>query len=486
LLRKKKELAIDQSTQDPEDPEFSLLVEEKKKTIRAINQLGLRVTPAAVAASTSLSINQASFWLNKVAGETGGKLDVAADGTIFYSFESNFEGAYLERGFRKTLLLIGAFLFKALYWAMRVSFGVALVLSLLVILILFILVIVALCSAGGDSGSDVGGFDGFFDPSSLFDAFRWDYSPSISDYPNKYPSSRQQKYHDFNEKHPKGNFFMECFSFLFGDGNPNLNLQEIRWQQIARVIAEYGGVVSAEQLAPFLDGDGSDSGMIMNALAQFNGYPEVTESGNIVYVFPDFLQPHLIPDTSNIITRYFLREDHWRFSAYSMEKWVPVLLLALLNFAGSWWLFKHIATINLLHHAALLIDILLSYAIIFLAIPAIRALTLVFLNKRIDKRNQRRERAWEALKNPSAEVKKEIDEAAKIRDEKWAELNRNKHIIYTTEKDALEQQFEQTQQFANVVKTDSAEKTARAEDPASDEPAEPMNIDEPVKKPASL
>jgi hypothetical protein len=79
---------------------------------------------------------------------------------------------------------------------------------------------------------------------------------------------------------------------LFGDGKPNSNLQKLRWQHIATTIKANGGVVSAEQLAPFLDGDTSDSGMVMSALAQFNGHPEVTKSGFIVYVFPDYISEH--------------------------------------------------------------------------------------------------------------------------------------------------------------------------------------------------
>jgi len=38
---------------------------------------------------------------------------------------------------------------------------------------------------------------------------------------------------------------------LFGDGNPNANLEERRWQQIATVIRNSGGAVVAEQIALF-------------------------------------------------------------------------------------------------------------------------------------------------------------------------------------------------------------------------------------------
>lgn len=424
-------------------------MEEKKETISAIKKLQFKLTPADLAANSRLSINQASFWLNKVAGETKGNLEVAGDGTIMYSFSPHFEEAYIKRGFRKIFLWIAVFLFKALYWAIRVSFGLALILSILVIVVLITLIIVAAVAAmfgdnngGGDLGD--GGFDimgGFFDPNLLFDIFNWNWSPGISYYPNSVPSRRQQKYQDFNENHPKGNFFYECFSFLFGDGAPNSNLQEIRWTQIARVIKEYGGVVSAEQLAPYLDGDGSDSGMIMSALAQFNGRPEVTPSGFIVYVFPDFIDPASSPQLPRMDRELYLREDHWRFSAYSVDKWSVVLVLALMNFAGSWWLFKHIATINLLQHVAVLIDVLLSYAALFLLIPAIRFLVLLWLNSRVDARNERRRAALAVLQNPTADISKELAEAAQVRAEELAKIQPDRRIIYNTQLDYLEQQF---------------------------------------------
>ncbi|NJL10553.1 MAG: hypothetical protein HC908_11355 [Calothrix sp. SM1_7_51] len=40
---------------------------------------------------------------------------------------------------------------------------------------------------------------------------------------------------------------------MFGDGNPNPNKNELRWQAIATVICNHQGVVTAEQIAPYLD-----------------------------------------------------------------------------------------------------------------------------------------------------------------------------------------------------------------------------------------
>lgn len=443
------QLALD--SLDPDDPEYSLLMPDKRKALDAI-KTNLRTTAPQLATTSGLSIDSATYWLNKIAGETGARLDVAKDGTVYYAFKPNFAGIYKLRGRRKAILLAGAFLFKLLYWVVRVSFGVALVLSVLIIVVLFVaLIVLAIASifdSGGGGGHDLGSGDsgsggsGFFDLHFLTDILSWDYSPSHTQYYNSLPSSQRDRYTDFIEKHPKGNFFLECFSFLFGDGAPNSNLQKIRWHQIALLIQSNGGVVSAEQLAPYLDGDTSDSGMVMSALAQFNGRPEVTKSGFIVYVFPDYLSTAsgsklVLPDRDS-----YLKEDRWKFSNFPPMVLTNVLMLAIFNFCGSWWLFKHIATINLLHHVAALIDVLLTYSIVLLLIPAVRYVVLAVLNARIEDRNAKRKAAYDLVSQPQGEVLKELEEAREIRDEQLTLLKSDKSIVYTTDKDSLEQQFD--------------------------------------------
>ena len=43
---------------------------------------------------------------------------------------------------------------------------------------------------------------------------------------------------------------------MFGDGDPNKETNEERWKWIARYITWKGGVVAAEELAPYLDLEG--------------------------------------------------------------------------------------------------------------------------------------------------------------------------------------------------------------------------------------
>lgn len=65
--------------------------------------------------------------------------------------------------------------------------------------------------------------------------------------------------------------------------------------QVGQYIQYKGGVVTAEQLAPFLDVPTNnirpndtmvDEGFMVPALVRFGGSPEVDASGNLLYRFP--------------------------------------------------------------------------------------------------------------------------------------------------------------------------------------------------------
>jgi hypothetical protein len=50
-------------------------------------------------------------------------------------------------------------------------------------------------------------------------------------------------------------FLESVYSYLFGDGNPNFELESKRLQLASNVIRANKGAVTAEQLAPFCDPD---------------------------------------------------------------------------------------------------------------------------------------------------------------------------------------------------------------------------------------
>merc|ERR1719399_2627866 len=76
------------------------------------------------------------------------------------------------------------------------------------------------------------------------------------------------------------------FSFVFGDGDPNVALRAARVRALAEVIRENGGAVVADSLAPFLDPpplapatSNVDESWILPAVTELGGRPEVADDG---------------------------------------------------------------------------------------------------------------------------------------------------------------------------------------------------------------
>jgi len=103
-----------------------------------------------------------------------------------------------------------------------------------------------------------------------------------------------------NNRDPDEMGFLESvFSYVFGDGDPNGDVEERRIASAAEMIRGNGGAVAAEQLAPFCDGAPMplmgeerayvDESFVLPIVAQLDGEPRVTEEGDIVYVFPELM-----------------------------------------------------------------------------------------------------------------------------------------------------------------------------------------------------
>ncbi|HEY9733744.1 MAG TPA: hypothetical protein V6C89_17645 [Drouetiella sp.] len=416
---------------------------EKEQIIKAINDLGRRVTAADVATKTGLPLLKATSELNKVASETNGHLQVSTAGDIAYTFDAGFQNAYLAQGMKKTIHEIGEKIFKVGFFLLRISFGVGLILSFLVIVVLIIAAIL-FAQRGNDSDNDsgfgggFGGFD-FFDWMLLRNFFYWGptypvYVPyDYNDYGRNYdlydrPTTRQPE--------TNNNFIMNCFSFLFGDGAPNLNLEERKWQLIAQTIKQNNGVVTAEQLAPFTGADPANEDGVLPVLVRFDGKPEVTDSGNIVYTFPSLQVTAKGMSFAPLPT--FLNEFDWEFTRVPASALVPVFILAGLNFFGAIFLVTHL-WIPIFHAFSGLIHWLMIYGTLFLVVPMARYGVLRWLNGNIAIRNEQRSKYADALRNPPADVLKKLAEARHYRiGEKKVRAD---DLVYRTDRDVIDQDF---------------------------------------------
>lgn len=419
--------------------------------MKAVEQLGYHVTVGDVATQAGLNINLAQQGLLALATDAGGHLQVADSGEIAYLFPKNFRSILRNKFLRLQLQDGWEKIWRVLFYLIRISFGIVLLLSIILMVLAIALIIIGINASSdnnnsGDSGRHSDGGGTIFMPHFWIgpDIF-WFFDPG---YERRY---RRQK-----AASPKSemNFLQAIFSFLFGDGNPNADLEERRWQEIASVIRNSQGAVVAEQIAPYLDDLGERSNRqledyMLPVLTRFNGRPEVSPDGEIVYHFPD-LQTTASSWQPQPVAAY-LRERPWRFSQASSGQVMLSIGLGALNLVGALvlgsLLKEGIVAAQLGGLVAFVQSIywlLLAYGIGFLAIPLIRYFWIQLKNSQVEAHNQKRQEQAVILNQADAPLQKKIAYA-----QQFAVQNviKEDDLVYTSEKDLLDQQSEQAAQI---------------------------------------
>lgn len=508
---------------------------QKLKVIDAIaaagSAKGALVNPANIAASTGLSLSETTWLLNSVAGETKAHLEVDSRGSIAYKFSPFFQNAYILNGSRSLLRAFGRvvvntamFAFKLItavtYALFRISFGIALILGTIIVVLSFVAVIVAAIASifgdnggGGGDGLAIGGAfsDGGSGGGDLLGAFDFSwfghldfgwhhhgwcdwYWPDFSSsyyysYPSSYGDARYSSRHLAIEQQSFSNdrttdhgertdFPSAAFSLLFGDGDPNRELKDRYWPQIAAVIRKNLGVVTAEQLAPYTGKNPSNEDWMIPVMVYLGGSPDVTDAGNIIYRFPEFqkidvplaMQPRRktaeafqSDAASNPLQNLYLsslarraqrsnqdarrasqtshlEERPWKFSRVSYQSLIPVIACAAFTCGGSWWLLQHIETWTFLSPIAAVLSGFAIYGGIFLILPVVRYMMLILINAGIESRNEMRRSYAAKLIRPDDELKAKLAEAESVRTREsqaaWGTT------IYSTARDNLAQQIE--------------------------------------------
>jgi len=412
--------------------------------MKAVEQLDYRVTVGDVAAQAGLDVNFAQAGLLALASEAGGHLQVSDNGEVVYLFPKDFRSILRNKYFWLQVQEIWEKIWRVLFYIIRISFGIVLVASILLMITAIILIMIA-ASASKDGDSDNGGDDrGFGMPNIWFNPFSifWYSDPYYRyDQNDRHPSPRSN-----NEPEPEMNFLMAIFSFIFGDGNPNYDLEERRWQLVGRAIANNNGAVVAEQIAPYLDKIDADEDYMIPVLSRFNGYPQVSPVGELIYHFPE-LQVIAQERRPKSVPAYF-KEKIWQFSRASTGQLTLAGGLGAVNIIaaialGSMLQGGKIAAQlgGLVGFVGSIYGLLLAYGIGFLAIPLLRYLVIQMKNKGISDRNNQRQKVASQLNQANAKVKEKIAFA-----QQFAAQNiiTSEDLAYTTETDLLDQEINQS------------------------------------------
>lgn len=398
-----------------------------------------------MASRAGIKISQADTALQALATDSGGFLEVSGDGDVLYVFPKDYRSNLAAKSIRlKIDPLLSKFKAAADY-LIRVSFGTTLLASIALVYSTIMVLLTSSRSENDNRGGRGGythqrsynpGFTMFISPTDLF--WYWD--------PYYYRRRRM--------KEGGMNFFENVFSFVFGDGDPNEGSEELRWKMIGEYITSKGGVVCAEELSPFLDVQPFDEtkdveSLMLPVLLRFDGEPEVDKLGNILYRFPSLQR------TASRWSRQRKTFDDiqpfaemlWPFSkANKTEQFMVVglgginligvvLLSGLLRDAGVVGQFGG----GLVPFMAKILPILQVYTASFFAIPAVRWFLLQRRNSNIEKKNTARLDWLGYLQHPDLLLKKKMDSTRELAKQT---VIGPEQIIYTTEKDLADQDYE--------------------------------------------
>ncbi|KAM5581416.1 uncharacterized protein ABKV19_010569 [Rosa sericea] len=239
---------------------------------------------------------------------------------------------------------------------------------------------------------------------------------------------------------PKKNIILQFVesirSFMFGDGDPNRVTKEERWKLIGRYITSKGGVVAAEELAPYLDrletegkNDShpiNDETYMLPVLMRYEGHPVIEEEGNVLYRFislqptaKELSDPNFVK--GELLKQKFFMENKWRFSkASTLEKAVMV------GFGGLCWKGIHMLMLRLLLETPIapggyvtffsaMLPVLQACVISITAIPSLRFVLfcIIFIKRNADikRRNLARQRCARDLESPDLALRRKLQAA---------------------------------------------------------------------------
>lgn len=427
------------------------VAELNKDVMQAVEALNYRVTVGDVAAKSGLKVEVAQQGLLALASETQGHMQVSEEGEIAYEFARNFRGVlrnkYWQLRFQETLSRI----WQVVFYLIRVSFGIMLLVSMVIIAIAIFALFIAMSSQGGNDRDDRrgGGMSFGFSPFNIFYLFDFNYRRGRRRYPNRSVNSRGRVARNA-EAGEKLQFLEAIFSFLFGDGDPNADLEERRWQAIGAVIANNGGAISAEQVVPYLDdlGEGWEKeyeDYMIPVLSRFNGQPEVSPTGDMVYYFPE-LQVSATERKQSSVSAY-LKEVRRKFTQATSDQVMLSIGLGSANMIGALVLqnmLQSAITQGVVIPATALfaqsiLGLLMGYGAAFLFIPLGRYFWLQRQNAKIEARNDNRAQRATMLNRLGAAFEAKLAFAKQFASQK---VLTEEAAVYTTETDLFEQEEE--------------------------------------------
>jgi hypothetical protein len=241
-------------------------------------------TVADLVAKTGLPKYQVEQAVKVVSDEYRGHLKATESGELLYYFPNGMRNQVkgfipgmkkFLRSFFDVAGKVMAFLFKVWIMFMLVFYFVL----FLLILIGSVVAAIAISTAGRgrDSRSSKGGGNMFYLVIKLFELFGriWFYSKIL-----KGPSSEKGR-----------PLHKSVFAFVFGEPDPNQEWDAEEKKHAIEYIRTHKGVITIEELMVMTGRDPFEAQKLINRyLLEFEGSPDVTDDGTVVFVFPQLLK----------------------------------------------------------------------------------------------------------------------------------------------------------------------------------------------------
>ncbi|MGD1898356.1 MAG: hypothetical protein ACFB16_15545 [Phormidesmis sp.] len=424
-------------------------MELNRDVMQAVESLKYRVTVGEVAAQSGLNVEVAQQGLLALASETQAHMQVSPEGEIAYEFSRNFRGVLRNKYWQLRMRELLSKVWQVVFYIVRISFGIMLLVSIAIIAIAIIALMIAASSQGGGNSRDDrrgGGMSFGFSPFHFFYLFDFNYGRGRRRYPNRYAGNGRSRV----QSGEKLQFLEAIYSFLFGDGDPNADLEDRRWQTIGAVIRNNGGAIAAEQVAPYLDelGEGFEKeyeDYMLPVLTRFNGQPEVSPTGEMVYYFPE-LQVSAMQRRKASVSAY-LKEAKRKFTQATSDQVMLAIGLGSANIIGA------LVLQNMLQSALAqglqlpvaavfaqsILGLLMFYGVAFLAIPLVRYFWVQRQNAKIERRNSDRAQRATVLNRLGSAFQQKLAFAQQFASQK---VLKEGEAVYSTDSDLFEQESE--------------------------------------------
>ncbi len=260
----------------------------EQRLVKTLKRRNREATVADLVAETGLPTFQVEEQLKRIVNDYQGHLKVTESGEILYHFpggmKNQVSGAVprAKRFFRKVASVAG----RVLKTAFKVWTMVMLVGYFVVFVLLIVLALVASMAAqakggtgGGGGRGRMGGFGSFYLTTRLMQMsmYLWLYSGGRPDARGRKPRERP--------------LHQSVFAFIFGDGDPAAEWDERERRAFIAYLRAAKGVSTVEDLMQLTGRSYDDSQRLLNRLAlEFEGEPDVTESGTLIYRFDQVLR----------------------------------------------------------------------------------------------------------------------------------------------------------------------------------------------------